>query len=185
MTTVQPFPKERINDIALWLKNYSIKYYVIYLIGISVGIRVSDILNLKITDMKNTDRIVIKEKKTGKTKVFPLRPQIAKVVEDYIDIYCADGQEFLFLGKKGAKLDRSAVYRVFNRCVKELGINMKCGTHSSRKSCGRAIYEKTHSLATVMRIFNHSSELISARYIGLTEDIIHDTYMSLDLGIEF
>ena len=87
MNIVQPFPKERINDIANWLKNYSEKYYVIFLIGISVGIRISDILKLKISDMENTDRIVIKEKKTGKTKIFPLRANIAKVVKNYIKNY--------------------------------------------------------------------------------------------------
>lgn len=183
MNIVQPFPKERINDISQWLKSYNEKYYVIFLIGISVGIRISDILKLKIIDMENTDRIVIKEKKTGKTKIFPLKPNIAKVVKDYIKNYCHENQEYIFLGKKGAKLDRSAVYRVLNRCMQELNIDMKCGTHSLRKYCGRAIYNQTKDLALVMRIFNHSSQMISAKYIGLTEEIVNDTYMNLDLGI--
>lgn len=184
MNIVQPFPKARIKDIASWLKNYSKKYYVIFLIGISVGIRISDVLKLKISDMKNTDRIVIKEKKTGKTKIFPLKPDIAKVVKDYIKNYCDEEyQEYIFLGKKGARLDRSAVYRVLNRCMQELGIDIKCGTHSCRKYCGRAIFEQTKDLSIVMTIFNHSSQRISARYIGLTEDRIKDTYLNLDLGL--
>lgn len=184
MNIVQPFPKERIGDISNWLKNYNQKYYVIFLIGISVGIRISDILKLKISDMQNTDRIVIKEKKTGKTKIFPLKPSVAKVVKDYIKNYCdKEYQEYIFLGKKGARLDRSAVYRVLNKCMQELGIESKTGTHSLRKYCGRAIYDQTKNLALVMRIFNHSSEIISARYIGLTEEIINDTYMNLDLGL--
>ena len=184
MNIVQPFPKERINDVANWLKNYNEKYYVIFLIGISVGIRISDILKLKISDMENTDRIVIKEKKTGKTKVFPLRPYIAKIVTDYIKNYCnKENQEYIFLGRKGAKLDRSAVYRVLNRCMQELGIESKTGCHSLRKYCGRAIYEQTKDLALVMTIFNHSSQLISARYIGLTQERINNTYQNLDLGL--
>lgn len=184
MNIVQPFPKERISDIANWLKGYNEKYYVIFLIGISVGIRISDILKLKISDMKNTDRIVIKEKKTGKTKIFPLRPSIAKIVKDYIEKYCDEQyQEYIFIGKKGSRLDRVAVWRVFNRCVKELGISMKCGTHSARKFCGRAIFEQTKDLSIVMTIFNHSSQRISAKYIGLTEDRIKDTYLNLDLGL--
>lgn len=185
MNIVQPFPKNKINDIAKWLKNYNEKYYVIFLIGISVGIRISDILNLKISDMKNTDRIVIKEKKTGKTKIFPLKPNIAKIVKNYIQNYCDEEyQEYIFLGKKGAKLDRSAVYRILNKCVQELDISMKCGTHSLRKYCGRAIYDKTKDLALVMSVFNHSSQLISSRYIGLTEDRIKETYLNLDLGLQ-
>lgn len=184
MNIVQPFPKERINDIAIWLKNYNEKYYVIFLIGISVGIRISDILNLKISDMDNTDRIVIKEKKTGKTKIFPLKPVIANIIKDYIRDFCNEYQEYIFIGKKGAKLDRSAVYRVLNRCIKELNINYKTGCHSLRKYCGRAIYDQTKDLAIVMNIFNHSSQRISARYIGLTEDRIKDTYLNLDLGIK-
>ena len=184
MNIVQPFPRDRIQDIANWLKSYNEKYYVIFLIGISVGIRISDILKLKISDMKNTDRIVIREQKTSKTKIFPLRPNIAKVVKGYIEKYCDEEyQEFIFLGKKGARLDRVAVWRVLNRCMKELGIDIKCGTHSCRKYCGRAIFEQTKDLSIVMTIFNHSSQRISARYIGLTEDRIKDTYMNLDLGL--
>ena len=183
MNIVQPFPKERINDVANWLKNYNEKYYVIFLIGISVGIRISDILNLKISDMENTDRIVIKEKKTGKTKIFPLKPNIAKTIKSYIRDFCHEYQEYIFLGKKGARLDRSAVYRVLNRCMQELGITSKTGCHSLRKYCGRAIYEQTKDLALVMTIFNHSSQLISARYIGLTQERINNTYQNLDLGL--
>lgn len=184
MNIVQPFPKNRISDITSWLKGYSEKYYVIFLIGISVGIRISDILKLKTSDMKNTDRIVIKEKKTGKTKIFPLKPQIAKIVKDYIKNYCDEEyQEYIFLGKKGARLDRSAVYRVLNRCMQELGINIVCGTHSCRKYCMRTIYEQTKDLGLIMQICNHSSQAISARYICITEDLIKDTYLNLDLGI--
>jgi len=184
MNIVQPFPKEKICDIANWLKDYSQKYYVIFLIGISVGIRISDILKLKIQDVQNTDRIVIKEQKTGKTKVFPLKLQIAQVLKEYIEKYCDERQEYIFIGKKGAKLDRSAVYRILNRCIRELGIKNKTGCHSLRKYCGRAIYEQTKDLAMVMEIFNHSSQKISARYIGLTEERIKDTYLNLDLGVE-
>ena len=108
----------------------------------------------------------------------------AKVVKDYIKNYCDEEyQEYIFLGKKGARLDRSAVYRVLNRCMQELGIDIKCGTHSCRKYCGRAIFEQTKDLSIVMTIFNHSSQRISARYIGLTEDRIKDTYLNLDLGL--
>ena len=184
MNIVQPFPREKINEIVNWLKKYDRKYYVIFLVGISVGIRISDILNLKIVDMNTPDRITIKEKKTGKTKIFPLKPEIAKIVKDYIRLYCPKNpQEYIFRGRNGGKLNRSSVYRTLNLCMRELKIDSKTGTHSMRKYCGRAIYEQTHNLALVMKIFNHSSELVTARYIGLTEELINDTYMNLDLGV--
>ena len=67
--------------------------------------------------------------------------------------------------------------------MQELGINIVCGTHSCRKYCMRTIYEQTKDLGLIMQICNHSSQLISARYIGITEDLIKDTYMSMDLGL--
>lgn len=184
MNFVEPFPKDRINDIANWLKNYNEMYYVIFLIGISVGIRSCDILKLKIQDLKNTDKITIKEQKTGKTKTFPLKPYVAKVVKDYIKKYCNEEyQEYIFLGKKGARLDRSAVYRVFNRCIKELGINMKCGNHSSRKFLAKNLYLQTKDIALVMEILNHSNMRTTFHYLGITQDRINEAYQTVDLGL--
>lgn len=184
MNFVEPFPKDRINDIANWLKNYNEMYYVIFLIGISVGIRSCDILKLKIQDLKNTDKITIKEQKTGKTKTFPLKPYVAQVVKDYIKKYCNEEyQEYIFLGKKGARLDRSAVYRVFNRCIKELGINMKCGNHSSRKFLAKNLYLQTKDIALVMEILNHSNMRTTFHYLGITQDRINEAYQTVDLGL--
>lgn len=184
MNFVEAFPKEKIPEIANWLKNYNEKYYVIFLIGISVAIRVSDILKLKISDMKNTDRIVIKEQKTGKTKIFPLRPDIAKVVKNYIKDYCDEEyQEYIFLGKKGARLDRSAVWRVFNRCIKELGIIMKCGTHSCRKYLAKNLYLQTKDIALVMEILNHANMRTTFHYLGITQERIDEAYMNFNLGL--
>lgn len=184
MNIVQPFPRNRIADIANWLKNYNRKYYIIFLIGISVGIRISDILNLKISDMENTDRIVIKEKKTGKTKIFPLKPNIAKTIKSYIRDYCHEYQEYIFLGKKGARLDRSAVYRVLNRCMQELGITSKTGCHSLRKYMARSLYDQTKDIGLIMEILNHSNSKVSCRYIGLTQERIDNAYKNLDLGLQ-
>lgn len=184
MNIVQPFPRDRIQDIANWLKNYSEKYYVIFLIGISVGIRISDILKLKISDMQNTDRIVIKEKKTGKTKIFPLKPNIAQIVKDYIEDYCDEEyQEYIFLGKKGARLDRSAVWRVLNRCMQELGITSKTGCHSLRKYMARTLYDQTKDIGLIMEVLNHSNSKVSCRYIGLTQERIDNAYKNLNLGL--
>ena len=183
MNIVQPFPRDRIQDIANWLKNYKEMYYVIFLIGISVCIRISDILKLKKSDMENTDRIVIREKKTGKTKIFPLKPHIAKIVKDYIKNYCHEDQEYIFIGKKGARLDRTAVWRVFNRCINELGITMKCGTHSCRKYMAKNLYEQTQDIALVMDILNHSNMRTTFRYLCLTEERVKNAVLNFDLGL--
>ena len=64
---VQPIrDKKKIQTMKTVLKAKDEKYYIMFLIGINVGLRVSDILTLKVSDVRDRTHINIVEKKTGK-----------------------------------------------------------------------------------------------------------------------
>ena len=66
MKLVQPIrSKEAINEFGEELKKMNEKYFVMFRIGVTSGLRISDILNLKVKDIKK-ERISIVEKKTKK-----------------------------------------------------------------------------------------------------------------------
>lgn len=56
----------------------------------------------------------------------------------------------------------------------------KIGTHTLRKTFGYHAYKNGVDLSLLMRIFNHSSQAVTLRYIGITQDQIDDVYINLD-----
>ena len=63
---VQPIrDKKKIQTMKTILKAKDEKYYIMFLIGINVGLRVSDILTLKVSDVLDRSHIHIVEKKNG------------------------------------------------------------------------------------------------------------------------
>ena len=72
MNFVEPIrDKTTVKDIADYLKEKDPKYHIMFMIGIYSGLRVSDILKLKVRDVRGKDKIKIREKKNGKEKIFP------------------------------------------------------------------------------------------------------------------
>ena len=66
MNTVQPIrDMDTILDIARYLRKKSERDYVMFVTGIYSGLRISDILKLRVRDVREKDHIYMREKKTG------------------------------------------------------------------------------------------------------------------------
>ena len=85
MELVEPIrDKEKIETVKRILKANRIRDYLLFLMGINVGLRISDILKLKVGQVKQKNYISIKEQKTGKYKKFPITDSFKSVLEEYI-----------------------------------------------------------------------------------------------------
>lgn len=170
-----------LNNVIKYLKNYDIRYYTIFMIGLYSGLRISDICNLDISDVENKDYIEVIEQKTGKYKRFPLNENLQAIIWEYLifrkDIYgIKKSENALFIGKQHGRLDRSQVYRVIIKATKELGIKGNFGTHTMRKTFGYHHYRQFKDIALLQTIFNHSSQAITKRYIGISQEEIDTSY---------
>lgn len=166
---------EDIQRIIDWLeKNKGFRDKVLFVLGINSGLRVSDILNLKIKDVKGKDHLVIREQKTNKVKKFPLKDEVQKLINELCQN--RDIDDPLFMSNRFSSLHRSQVYRTLNEAVSELGINVNIGTHSMRKTFGYHHYQQFHDIAILQKIFNHSSPSITLRYIGIEQEEINKSY---------
>ena len=87
----------------------------------------------------------------------------------------------LFVGKKHFRLHRSQVYRLINAACAEVCPNINVGTHTMRKTFGYHHYQKFKDIVLLQRILNHSAPSITLRYIGITQDLINESYKSFDL----
>lgn len=177
--------REQLKAVEEYLAAKSKRNQVIFVFGINTGLRVSDILGLNISDVKNKTYIEIKEKKTGKYKRFPLNNKLKTLTREYLKEreknYAIGEDEPLFIGKKHYRLNRSQVYRFLNEACGELGLNINVGTHTMRKTFGYHHYKQFNDIALLQKILNHSSPSITLRYIGIDQETIDISYNSFEL----
>ncbi len=155
------------------------KYAVLFTLGVNSGLRISDLLGFKVKDVYNKKSIMLREQKTGKGKIFPLKDELQTLLNDF----CKDRNpnEWLFTGRHDLKLDRIIVYKTIVQACKDLKINANVGTHTMRKTFGYHHYKQFHDIALLQTIFNHYSPVVTKRYIGITQDEINESYLNLNL----
>ena len=172
---------------------------MMFLIGINVGLRASDLITLKWNFFFNNDgefkdSYSLQPKKTKKQKKFVklyFNQVVKKAVTDYIVEYpIQDMDEYLFKSRKGDNhITEISLGRIIKDTAEEVGIERNICSHSLRKTFGRFIFhnaeDKNKALVVLQTIFNHSSPAVTSRYIGLTDDEVSDVFNELNLGIDF
>lgn len=186
MTTynVQPLrDKTEIDDFLFWLRRTSNpkRDVFLFVFGINTGLRMSDIVKLKVGDIRGNVNPIIVEKKTGKKRQLflgPLQEQIQEYTKGMAD------SDWLFPSRNGQgsnHIQVQTVYKLYDKVAKQLGRG-DIGTHTIRKTFGYHYYRKTHDIAMLMYIFNHSSESVTKRYIGITQDEIGNSLEGFKIG---
>jgi integrase len=167
---VQPIrEKNKIEELKILLKNQSYRDWFLFVLGINTGLRISDLITLRVSDLKKS-HITIQEKKTQKVKRFKINAELQTYINSYIKIL--DGGEFLFCSKKtGRPITRVQAYRILNRAARGVGLE-EIGTHTLRKTFGYHFYNQTKDIALLQQLFNHSAPSVTLRYIGVTQDIL-------------
>ena len=169
--TVQPIRSAKtINEFKKLLRDKDYKYYIMFLIGINTGLRISDIIKLKVRDIRDKTHVAIKEQKTGKPKRFFVNEQLRVELNEYMSTLQDD--DYIIPSKKGNRgyVGRIQAYRVLNEMAKQLGLS-EIGTHTMRKTFGYWHYKQNKDVAILQDIFNHSSPSITMRYIGINDDV--------------
>lgn len=173
MNFVEPIrDKEKIDELRELLKTQSARNGFLLNFGVNTGLRISDILPLKVADVRGKSHILITEKKTGKRKRFKINQALQEAIMSYTQ--GMDNNDYLFASEKRPKpITRVRAYQILNGAARKIGLN-EIGTHSLRKSFGYHFYQRTRDIATLQMIFNHSHPSITLRYIGITQDLIDE-----------
>ncbi len=182
MTTVDPIREvSDIKKIKAELLQSSYRDYMFFEVGINTGLRVSDILKLKVSDVKGKFYVEIREDKTGKTKKFPLNDTVRKELEDFISNKKPEDYIFESRRSRGVPLERTRAYCILNDAANRAGLEIKIGTHTMRKTFGFHFYQKTKDIALLQQLFNHSSPSVTLRYIGINQDMIDKAFSNFIL----
>ena len=165
-----------VKDIADYLNDRNPKYYIMFMTGIYSGLRISDILKLKVRDVRGKDRIKVREKKTGKEKLFPVNRELQKALEEY----CADKKDYEYLIPSARAVNKAVSREYAYRVIHEAGVAFgldNLGTHTMRKTFGYHFYMQTKDIVLLMRIFNHNDQSKTLRYIGVEQTTIDAAMM--------
>ena len=153
-----------------------------------LGLRISDLLSLKINDVLDgtesiKDSVLIREQKTGKINELELNRAAKEAIKLYLNSLPGyKTGDYLFASRKGTgPITTRSAHRIIKSTLRELKIKGNFGTHSLRKTFGYHRYNNGVRLETLQKLFNHSSPAITLRYIGITREVIANAYNSVNL----
>ena len=187
MKTVQPIREiKKIETMKKILRASGKRNEMLFVLGINSALRVSDLLGLKVGDVvdeagKVKEAVYLNERKTGKSKAFPLNDAAKKIIGEYVEEVKPDREAPLFPSRKGSKaISRVQAWEILSEAAKEVEIE-HVGTHTLRKTFGYHIYMRTNNLGLVQKLLNHRSSSETLRYIGIEQDEMDEAYLSLNL----
>ena len=131
-------------------------YWLIWEIGCSVGLRISDILNLSVKQILKK-KFYIKEIKMGKKKHVYIRQNILFEFGKHVK------ENKLNLNDKAFPVSRKNVWYVFKNNASKMGIKKNIGTHTMRHTYAMA-YCKKHNLKSLQKKLNHDSIMDTISY---------------------
>lgn len=180
--------RKQLDDMADYLYNKSIRDYIMFEIGINIGIRVTDFTQQKVQFYREAcekgyvEMVPKKTAKYNKKVIVPINKDLNKLIQDYIKD--RNDNDWMFDSrKKGYAITRQQVYRILNEAANAVGITDNIGCHSMRKTFGYWHYYYNHDIRLLMDIFNHSSEEVTLRYIGVSEEKKRESMECMNLGV--
>jgi integrase len=164
----------------------------LFILGINLGLRGSDLLSLCWHHVLSPEgRIVsvleVRESKTGKVRRIALNGGARKALQTWQDVTGdVTPEDYLFPSRKrhGCRQGRMTIQRLHqlvNDWCSRAGLKGHFGSHTLRKTFGYWHRKNGVDLALLMNIFGHSSEAVTARYIGLRQEMIDEANLKLDL----
>lgn len=164
------------------------KFQLLIATGCFTGLRISDLLKLKWSDVLNKDSLLLVETKTKKVRKIKLNENLVEIIQRlYVKMNIKDVDELLFINKTKTK---AINIQYINRRLKEIATKYNLSisaisTHTFRKTLGRKVWKANDysekSLILLSELFNHSSVSITKIYLGIKEAEIADVYESLSI----
>ena len=147
------------------------------------GLRVSEVISLKVTDI-DSGRMMVRvcQGKGSKDRYTILSPRLLEELRSYWKEYRPDPGSWLFPNRstKG-KLTRSTPQLIFKQAKERAGIKKKVTFHSLRHNFATHMLEAGVDLRTIQILLGHSSITTTARYLHVARKDLGDTKSPLDL----
>ena len=204
--TVYPIKTHKdIIAMANWLYEHkNNKYVLAFTLGINLGLRANELLDLKmnqvfsldgsvrlIEDEEDTsDGIDIYQSKTKKHRTVFLNAACKDALEWAFPIKGAylHSEEYLFPSREGGAIQVGTFRKVLKESAAACGLKQNIGTHTCRKTWGWHQYkynsEKANlDITMLQRAFGHSSPEVTLRYLGITDEEDKALYKNMCINV--
>lgn len=189
LRTVEPIRDQRqINAIKRYLKGKNLRDHALFVVGINVALRISDLLSLKWGDVLNEKgnfkTLKLVEQKTKKPRIIRLNKAAQKALQellDSLDRYSLD--DYIFKSREGENrpITRQQALNILKDAAEAIGVEENVGTHTLRKTWGYHAWKSGYNPALIMETLNHSNLSVTKRYLGITQSEINDLYENLNI----
>jgi integrase/recombinase XerD len=159
-----------IDSIDIKSKN-KIRNKAIIEILYSCGLRVSELITLKVSDLYFNESIIKVTGKGNKERFVPISKGAIKYIEKYLNeirIFQKikkGSEDTLFLNERGSGLSRVMIYIILNDLKIKAEINKKIGPHTLRHSFATHLLENGADLITIQNMLGHENIVTTERYL--------------------
>jgi len=145
------------------------------------GLRVSELINLRLTDIHYGEGYILVSGKGSKQRLVPVSNRALKE----IDIYKTDRNRLpeiydgniVFLNRRGRKLSRTMIFIIIKDLASRAGITKKISPHTFRHSFGTHLIEGGADLRAVQEMLGHESILTTEIYTHIDRSYLRDTLL--------
>lgn len=171
-----------------------IRDWMMWTIGVSLGLRISDLLSLKFENFFESDRATFREKihiseqKTGKINDLLITEAVKHAILTYCESikYQFDLGDYLFPSRKTkGKMYEEYGWKILSDAGKAIGLPLVIGSHTMRKSFANiaACVDKScidmNSITKIQGLLNHSDQRVTMKYLGAYQDMFDRARMAV------
>lgn len=176
MTTVSPIKsKKKITQMKKFLENHSSRDYCLFLLGINTGIKLPELLCLRVHDVCSKDG-EIPEFLTIPSYNNPpvyLNASIRRSLKNYLNENSFIATDYLFKSRKTANpITRQQAYRIINTAAKHAGIEEPVGMTTLRKTFGYHAYSQGVAISLIQKRLQHASPSETKHFIGIDQEAV-------------
>ena len=151
-----------------------VSWYMLLLLGFNTSLRIGDICELRVKDVRDRERVRVVAEKTGKLSNIKLQADAQKRLAALLrgrgeDEYVLQSRQKS--GKTGdlRPISRQRAFGIIKEIARRAEFEGHAGCHTMRKTFAYELYQTTGDLSLVQKVLNHSSQMETLRYIGLDQ----------------
>ena len=146
----------------------------------ATGVRVSELVNIKIKDIKREEKLRKVLGKGNKERMVIYNNHTKKALDTYLkdgyNYFNKKSSEYLILNKNGNKLSERYIREIINKKVSQASLDIKISPHTLRHTFATDILENGADLMTVKELLGHESLNTTSIYTHITNEQIKKTY---------
>lgn len=147
----------------------------------ATGIRISELINIKVGDINQEECIIRVIGKGGKVRIVPISDTALMWIKTYLEDYRhfllkTKDSEYVFLNKNGEAISRQGFFKILKTLAKDAGIQKDISPHTLRHSYATYLLNNGADLRVIQELLGHENLETTQIYSHLTNQKIKDDY---------